>query len=139
MRIRLATAKDAKPLARISAGVFGESRMEDELAVIEHAMKNPVKQASFVAEDKGKIAAYLIVEKRHEFYGKTAFFTTLVVTKPYQGKGIGRMLCEKSLKQLKKLGFKNASLLVDPKNERAMSLYGKLGFKPYRWLVLKRM
>lgn len=52
---------------------------------------------------------------------------------------MGKVLIEASLAALKKEGYENVSLTVALDNEKAISLYEKEGFKPFRMLYLKEL
>lgn|SRR5690606_14804615 len=58
-----------------------------------------------------------------------AFLTMLFVSDQHQGKGIGRLLLQTSIADLKRNGFLNYSLEVLKTNEKAIQLYMKYGFK----------
>ena len=51
---------------------------------------------------------------------------------------MGRRLLENALAALKN-GYKNVSLTVELDNEKAVSLYKKQGFRPFRLLHLKEL
>jgi ribosomal protein S18 acetylase RimI-like enzyme len=57
-----------------------------------------------------------------------AFLTMLLISKDFQGRGIGKLLLEFSIKDLTKRGFKNYGLEVLKSNENAKRLYERLGF-----------
>lgn len=57
------------------------------------------------------------------------YLDTISVNPDMQGKGIGKLLILAGLDLAKKLGHKQVALLVEVKNERALKLYQKVGFK----------
>lgn len=57
-----------------------------------------------------------------------AFLTMILISKDFQGRGIGKLLLEFSIKDLTKRGFKNYGLEVLKSNENAKRLYERLGF-----------
>ncbi len=64
----------------------------------------------------------------------------LVVSKDYQGKGVGRQLMEAALKYAKASGKRRLALWVAEGNERAIEWYRRLGFQPAgKWNVWVRM
>ncbi len=56
----------------------------------------------------------------------------IAISRQHEGKGIGTYLLEKALQNLKTRNFKKIYLEVRKKNLRAIRLYEKNGFKPYR-------
>ena len=57
-----------------------------------------------------------------------SFLTMILISKEYQGKGIGKLLLELSINDLKKSGFVHYSLEVLKTNEKAINLYSNYGF-----------
>jgi len=57
----------------------------------------------------------------------------------FRGKGIGKKLIVKSLHRLKTEGVKTVRLMVLTENEVAVQLYEKLGFKIYRYGMIKTL
>ena len=49
----------------------------------------------------------------------------------YTGFGLGKLMLERLLKEIKNLGFEQAELTVAGNNEKAYHLYKSLGFKEY--------
>ncbi len=58
-----------------------------------------------------------------------AFLTMLFVADHYQGNGIGKLLLNTSIADLKRKGFVNYSLEVLKTNQKAIDLYRKFGFE----------
>ena len=56
------------------------------------------------------------------------YMDSLAVWPEWRGRGIGMKLMQAQIDRACKLGFKKASLLVDPENENAKRMYRKLGF-----------
>ena len=59
---------------------------------------------------------------------KKGHFTEVVVRKEYQGKGFGEIIVRSVLKSVYEMGY-DAELTTGHYNERAISLYKKVGFK----------
>lgn len=57
-----------------------------------------------------------------------AFLTMILIGRDFQGRGLGKLLIEFSIKDLTKKGFKNYGLEVLKSNENAIRLYERLGF-----------
>jgi len=56
------------------------------------------------------------------------FISNLAVLPDYQGKGLGKALLNQAEVKAKELGLHKLSLTVDVENDRAISLYKKIGF-----------
>jgi len=111
------------------------SRIEKENFVSERWTINnfvkPVKgksRLSRIVFDKGKLVAYMIVTE----YNNYMYLNRLVVTKKYQGKGVGAVLMN-ILEHNKK--YSKVVLNVHNDNVRAIKFYKRLG---YRALVTKK-
>lgn len=64
----------------------------------------------------------------------------MCVAKEYQGKGFGKKLLQTTLESFKNKNLKKAGLWVGEKNEKAINLYKKFGFKEaFRYGVWIRM
>ncbi len=75
---------------------------------------------------------------------ESAYLTMIVISKDYQGKGIGQLLLEASINDLKKSGFIRYSLEFLKTNEKAIRLYSNYGFQKKEdrgdlWLMEKRL
>lgn len=85
----------------------------------------------FVAEVNGKVIGAVWAGIRDE-YGhvdnKTPSFS-ISLYREYRGQGIGTQLMSGMLKHLKLHGYKQASLGVSKKNQTALKLYRKAGFR----------
>ncbi|TDG36890.1 GNAT family N-acetyltransferase [Pedobacter changchengzhani] len=57
------------------------------------------------------------------------YFDTLSVNSKAQGRGIGKQLITSGIKWAKNLGHQKIGLLVAFENQRALSIYEKIGFK----------
>ncbi len=60
--------------------------------------------------------------------GKRVYLYAFRVHKKYQGKGLGKFLLEKVLKQLKENGYAEFTVGVENDNIKARHIYGKYGF-----------
>ena len=56
------------------------------------------------------------------------YISRLIVKKEYRGQGIGGVLIDYILEQVKSMGYKEATIGVDKDNEAALHLYQKKGF-----------
>ncbi len=59
---------------------------------------------------------------------KTVYLCAFRIREDYRGKGIGTMLLNKVLSELKEAGFTRATIGVSPKEERNIKLYRSQGF-----------
>ena len=70
-----------------------------------------------------------IVEYMQEFQKKSVFLYGISTKKKYRNCGYGREVMLKSEEYLKKIGYKEIGLTVDPNNTVAMKLYRDLGYE----------
>lgn len=80
-----------------------------------------------IATDYDEIFGY-IAYYRNNFEKCIAYISTVVIKKEFRGFGIGKTLLEKVILDCKLHGFKEIKLEVDNNNNRAISLYSKMGF-----------
>ncbi|MFX1255941.1 MAG: GNAT family N-acetyltransferase [Promethearchaeota archaeon] len=64
---------------------------------------------------------------------------SITVLEDVQGKGIGKNLIKKLLEWFKIHQIQNISLHVDFRNEIALNLYQKVGFRPYQHRLMLRL
>lgn len=79
----------------------------------------------FVYEESGKVSAFYIIS--HVLDELEIF--TIAVDKEYRKKGIGSKLLEHMIKSAKEKKIRQIRLEVSTKNEAAINLYEKFGFK----------
>ena len=84
-------------------------------------------------EDKNNdaIIGYAHLDKENEENEENIWFGVCVLDK-YQGKGYGKILIEKVLKEAKAKEIKNIKLSVDEGNSKAYLMYKKYGFEVVR-------
>lgn len=75
---------------------------------------------------------------------RNAFLTMILISKDFQGKGIGKLLLDFSIQDLKNSGFEFYTLEVSQNNANAISLYKSYGFvkkieKEDIWIMERRM
>jgi len=139
MKLRKMTKKDLKHLAKIDAREYKHTTEKQSLKVFSHLFKNKVPGACLIAEEDGEIIGYLFAEKKTTFIKDAAGIQTIWVTKKRRGRGVGTALIKECLKAMRKHGIKSVSLTAREGNKRALSLYGKFGFKPFRTLFHRRL
>lgn len=84
-------------------------------------------KASFIGLDKeGFLSGFLISSRISE---RMAMIPQIAVHPSHQGRGLGKHLMHRSLKELLSLGFHSVSLMVSGENRRAFHWYQRLGFR----------
>jgi ribosomal protein S18 acetylase RimI-like enzyme len=78
--------------------------------------------------------AFSADEVIQELWGRP-YLHLLAVSPPYQGQGVGSKLLGCVLELYRKQNVKGCWLAVQQGNMRAMDLYRKFGFRPYRRLA----
>ena len=58
-----------------------------------------------------------------------AFLTMIALDPRFQGAGLGKILIQASIRDLKTKGFRHYKLKVEKSNKKAQALYESLGFK----------
>jgi ribosomal protein S18 acetylase RimI-like enzyme len=84
-------------------------------------------ETSFMALDGQNAPCGFLICTR--ISGSAGMIPQIAVHPSYQGRGVGSALMNRSLEQLKVMGFRTASLTVTKKNRRAYDWYQRLGFK----------
>lgn len=85
---------------------------------------------TYVAEDDGQIVGTYIIKPNHIAKGSHVANASYMVRKSAQGKGVGHLLCEHSLKTARDLGFEAMQFnIVVSTNQSAIHLWEKFGFK----------
>ena len=91
------------------------------------------KDFRFVAQKKEKIIAHLMYRQGEDKHEHRAEMSSLIVLEKERRNGVASALIKYSLKRLpKKVSL--VLLAVDKKNNPALALYKKLGFKKYGYL-----
>lgn len=85
---------------------------------------------TYVFEEKKQILGMYIVKPNQIDLGNHIANASYMVSPNAQGKGIGKKLCEHSLEQAKRLGFRAMQFnVVVSTNTRAVELWEKFGFE----------
>ena len=138
MLIRKMKSSDLPALAKMNAQIFGDTSSARALMVFQLSFKSRVNGGCLVAEEDGKPIGAIFGEKITTFYPHAATIRSFFVAKGQRGKGVGKALFSLCMAGMKKSGITNVSLHVDAKNKKALSVYKKAGFKPFRLLLLRR-
>jgi len=89
--------------------------------------KNPVWKA-FVAEDDHIIVGFALYYVRYSTWkGCRLYLEDLLVTESYRGKGAGKLLFDRIIKETYELGFSGMVWQVLDWNEPAIKFYNKYG------------
>ena len=149
--LRSATEDDAEMLVNYLNTVTGETRflmcesdevslnMEEELAFIKEHNESPngMLIMGFLVEEVDG-------EKKETYVGNCSFNRVaasrrnahraglgIALFQKYTGLGIGRIMLNALLEEMKSQGYEQAELIVVGGNERAYHLYESFGFKEY--------
>lgn len=138
MLIRKMSRSDLPALARMNVEIFKDTSLRQALVALKHSFAHRAKSGCLVAEEGGKLVGAIFAEDITTFYSHAATIRSFFVAKSQRGKGAGKALFAACMDGLEKSGTTNVSLHVDPKNKKALSIYKKAGFKPFRLLLLRR-
>jgi ribosomal protein S18 acetylase RimI-like enzyme len=122
VRLRPSTDDDAAALARLAGG--DDSRIHALLIASGVASSGGL---SLVAEVNGVVAGHLLVAREQEATGHLA----IAVDEAFQGRGVGTALIEEAVRWATEAGLARIVLDVAAGNERAQTLYRRLGFSDY--------
>jgi len=94
-----------------------------------------------VAVEKGKYVGYILYGWKMplKLIKPRAVIYDLYVKPEYRGRGIGTMLLRETLEDLRKRGFEEVRLTVLSKNQGAISLYERFGFREELKIMELRM
>lgn len=94
-----------------------------------------------VAKDGNKVVGMIawFVEKEIEFDIPYAYISDIVVTKEYRGQGIGKLLLNQVIENIKSKGYKRVHIGVLLANTETKNLYNKLGFSDYSVEMVKHI
>lgn len=120
MKIRRGNLED-------SENIFAIRQEVDESAFLE-TIKNELSDENYlvyVLEETKEVVSFLTILKSVD----DADVIMVATKKDFQGRGFAKMLFLRAVKDLKNQGIKRLLLEVRDNNEKAIGLYGSLGFK----------
>lgn len=137
LHIREVQKQDEPHLATIIKGVFEEHKAPKEGTVYsdpttEHLFDLFTNAGArlWVAEWEDQTVGCCGVYPTEGLPAKTAELVKFYLTATARGKGIGRLLMEKSIQSAKELGYKKLYLESMPEFSHAVNFYYRIGFKP---------
>lgn len=108
----------------------GERKMAPEaFAKFIENMKGNEKSGIFVAEEKGRILGYMIVQNEKLNRVSHRAYLVIGIHSDSRGKGIGKALFTHMLDWAKGVNLHRLDLTVIATNDAAVSLYQKMGFE----------
>jgi GNAT superfamily N-acetyltransferase len=138
MEIRKIRRADLPALARICKQVFPELEARQVGIALAHSFASRIDGACLLAEENGTPIGAVFGNKKVTQYRDSAYVEVIFVLEGHSGKGIGSALMAACLAAMKRKGISNVSITVDEGNKKALSIYKKAGFRPFRLLLLRR-
>ena len=127
---------DNRELAELIRAVFREFKIDrpgtvyfDSTTDDLYTLFQKPDSVYWIAEEDGKIIGGCGIYATPGLPEGCAELVKLYLTSVQRGKGIGRMLMEKSVESAKMIGYKQIYLESMPELGKAISLYEKAGFK----------
>jgi RimJ/RimL family protein N-acetyltransferase len=140
MKIKHATVDDAEALAHLILQVEKEAEFmlfesgertldpDQQRGQIE-AMQNEENSTILVAEAEGKLVGYLVARGGRARRNKHTVYIVIGVLASHRGKGVGTLLFTELERWARTKGIHRLELTVVADNQRAVSLYRKMGFE----------
>ncbi|MGE0738254.1 ribosomal protein S18-alanine N-acetyltransferase [Sulfurimonas sp.] len=122
MRIRRALSSDVRQLYLLEKKLFSEENFPLSKGSFRYHIKN---SSLFVMQEGYDIVAYVLVLIKR----KDAKLYSIGVDDSWRGQKIANRLLQKSIEELRKLGFVTLLLEVRVDNLEALALYQKIGFE----------
>lgn len=145
IRIREAEPKDAEGIARVhvrswqvayrgqlSDRFLDALSVEDRLEQHRMALETPGVHRTWVAEEDGRVVGFAVTGPSQDADAdeRTGELYALYLEPDRYGRGIGKLLCDQALADLRERGFRTATLWVLETNERARRFYERQGWSP---------
>ncbi len=94
-----------------------------------NAIDNPNRHTLVMLDGDRLIGISSYCKSRFDAYKDWGEIISIYLLPEYMGKGLGKILIEKAIDELKAMGFKTIFLWVLEENHRARHFYEKCGFK----------
>lgn len=130
IKLRILTIKDLDAITEIDYSLLGKKRRDYWEARLEHAEISGVP--SLAAELNGELIGFILGNASGWEYGipdNIAWIDTIGVLKPYQKKGIAKLLFNEMLSMFKKVGVDTVYVFVNWKDLDLLQFFDKMGFK----------
>ena len=149
IKFDVAVQKDLPRLVELLGILFASEAefspdAEKQRAALQTILADPAKGRIFVAREGREVVARcsLIYTVSTAEGGKAALFEDLVVAPEHRKRGIGAALLKHVVAQARAEGVLRITLLTDMQNERAQTMYRRVGFvgspmKPMRLRLRK--
>jgi GNAT superfamily N-acetyltransferase len=131
MKVRRATKEDCPRLLELIRELADYERAPDEVSVtLEHFTRSgfgpdPVWWA-FVVDVDGKVEGFALYYIRYSTWkGQRLYLEDLIVTDKMRGKGLGKLLFDRLLEEMKEKNFQGMVWQVLDWNEPAINFYKK--------------
>jgi ribosomal protein S18 acetylase RimI-like enzyme len=121
---------------------FGLRKSKARKPLDKKELKDAGKKGGFLmaAVDKDdNILGYCLSGIKSDYYDSLCWLNDLVVDESARGLGLGKRLVRETLKELKFRGYKHVVLNVSLRNDRALGLYEKTGFRPWEYTMVKNL
>lgn len=135
MKIRQVKASDNLSLAKMIRQVFEEHDAPKEGTVYSDPTTDALyesfhmeKSILFVAEENGKIIGSCGIYPTHGLPEQYVELVKFYLPKESRGKGIGRILMERSIAAAKEFGYSELYIESLPQFSKAVAIYEKQGF-----------
>ena len=138
-KMRIATENDLHNIVAIYNSTIAsrQSTADTSEISVESRMEwlkqhDPNKRPLFVHEEDGKVVGWISFQS---FYGRPAYDHTaeisIYISSKYRGKGLGRLLLEKSLELTKQLDIKTIVCFIFSHNIPSIKLFKSFGFEEW--------
>jgi len=119
-------------VAGIFSPVFARTDWESRLRDLKRKASDGKLKVDLVTRGD-ELIAYAVSTIDHKCIGE---IDSLCVKEQYRGQGIGKQLIRRAIDWMESEGAKSYTLQVVHGNDRAMSLYQSLGFRPVRHVLM---
>jgi ribosomal protein S18 acetylase RimI-like enzyme len=133
---------DLQAIIDIDARVSGEERVEYYEQKITHMLDRAGQiTTSFVAEEHGHVIGFIMGRIYMGEFGipeSTASLDTIGIDPDYAGAGLGTLLLDEFVTNVKAAGVSNIQTLVDWNDVRLLRFFNKNGFSPSSTINLEK-